>query len=142
MGKGLCTLSPLFQDGLICSRVSMASLITLLHTCLDMENSLLKDRHYLLYTIVPAIRPRFIMALDEKGAHNPISVRVGQAVDVVGHVGKPRAITGFQTHTTPVLLSHGERAEMSTDEWNTVADFLEGPIIVTRNADAKKEENL
>ena len=39
-----------------------------------------------------------------------------QAVDIVGQVGKPRTITGFQTHTTPVLLAHGERAELATDE--------------------------
>jgi len=39
-----------------------------------------------------------------------------QAVDIVGQVGKPRTITGFQTHVTPVLLAHGERAELATDE--------------------------
>ena len=39
-----------------------------------------------------------------------------QAVDVVGQAGKPKSITGFQTHTTPVLLAHGERAELATEE--------------------------
>jgi hypothetical protein len=39
-----------------------------------------------------------------------------QAVDVVGQAGKPKTITGFQTHTTPVLLAYGERAELATDE--------------------------
>jgi len=39
-----------------------------------------------------------------------------QAVDVVGQAGRPKTITGFQTHTTPVLLGHGERAELATDE--------------------------
>ena len=39
-----------------------------------------------------------------------------QAVDVVGQAGKPKSITGFQTHTTPVLLAYGERAELATDE--------------------------
>jgi len=34
----------------------------------------------------------------------------------VGQAGKPKAITGFQTHTTPVLLAYGERAELATDE--------------------------
>jgi 26S proteasome regulatory subunit N1 len=43
-------------------------------------------------------------------------VRVGQAVDTVGAAGKPKTITGFQTHTTPVLLAAGERAELSTDK--------------------------
>lgn len=39
-----------------------------------------------------------------------------QAVDVVGQAGKPKTITGFQTHTTPVLLAYGERAELATEE--------------------------
>jgi 26S proteasome regulatory subunit N1 len=28
----------------------------------------------------------------------PLNLRVGQAVDVVGQAGKPKKITGFQTH--------------------------------------------
>ena len=36
----------------------------------------------------------------------PVSVRVGQAVDVVGQAGRPKTITGFATHTTPVLLAY------------------------------------
>ena len=28
--------------------------------------------------------------------------RVGQAVDVVAQAGRPKTITGFQTHNTPV----------------------------------------
>ena len=35
---------------------------------------------------------------------------------MVGQAGKPKSITGFQTHTTPVLLAHGERAELATEE--------------------------
>lgn len=34
----------------------------------------------------------------------------------MGQAGKPKTITGFQTHTTPVLLAYGERAELATDE--------------------------
>ena len=47
---------------------------------------------------------------------DPVTLPVPQAVDAVGQVGKPRTITGFQTHITPVLLAHGERAELATDE--------------------------
>ena len=39
-----------------------------------------------------------------------------QAVDVVAQAGRPKTITGFQTHTTPVLLAYGERAELATEE--------------------------
>lgn len=46
-----------------------------------------------------------------------VPVRVGQAVDVVGQAGRPKTITGFQTHSTPVLLAAGERAELATDKY-------------------------
>ncbi len=53
------------------------------------------------------------MTLDEDLKPLPTSVRVGLAVDTVGMAGRPKTITGFQTHTTPVLLAQGEvRTEM------------------------------
>ena len=57
-----------------------------------------------------------LMTFDEELNPLTVSVRVGQAVDVVGQAGRPKTITGFQTHTTPVLLTHGERAELATEE--------------------------
>ena len=57
-----------------------------------------------------------LVTFDEDLNPLPVTVRVGQAVDVVGQAGKPKTITGFQTHTTPVLLAYGERAELATEE--------------------------
>jgi len=71
--------------------------------------------------------------LDEQCRPLQVSVRVGQAVDVVGQAGKPKTITGFQTRTTPVLLSHGERAELATDEWIPLSSVLEGFVILKKN---------
>merc|ERR1712156_26209 len=58
-----------------------------------------------------------------------------QAVDVVGQAGKPKTITGFQTHTTPVLLAHGERAELATEEYIPVTSIMEGFVILKKNPD-------
>lgn len=52
-----------------------------------------------------------------------------QAVDVVGQAGKPKTITGFQTHTTPVLLAYGERAELATEEC-ILCSFVTTNVIV------------
>lgn len=49
-----------------------------------------------------------------------------QAVDVVGQAGKPRTISGFQTHQTPVRLGHSERAELATEEYMSYSHVLEG----------------
>lgn len=67
------------------------------------------------------------------GCLTRVSLTCPQAVDVVGQAGKPKAITGFQTHTTPVLLAHGERAELATEEYLPVTPILEGFVILRKN---------
>ena len=62
-------------------------------------------------------QPRMLMTVDEHNKPISVPVRVGQAVDVVGQAGRPKTITGFQTHTTPVLLAAGDRAELATEKY-------------------------
>ena len=76
-----------------------------------------------------------LVTLDEELKPLPVSVRVGQAVDTVGQAGRPKQITGFQTHTTPVLLAAGERAELATDEYLPLTSTLEGVVILRPNPD-------
>jgi 26S proteasome regulatory subunit N1 len=65
-----------------------------------------------------------LMTFDENLELLNTSVRVGQAVDTVGQAGKPKTITGFQTHTTPVLISFGERAELATDDCKLITKLF------------------
>lgn len=70
-----------------------------------------------------------------------VSVRVGQAVDVVGQAGKPKKITGFQTHETPVLIQFGERGELASEEFIPIQDIvLENFVILRKNPDYVAEE--
>jgi 26S proteasome regulatory subunit N1 len=62
-------------------------------------------------------------------------VRVGKAVDTVGQAGKPKTITGFQQHDTPVLIGNGERAELASEEFLTDASVLENFVILKPNPD-------
>ena len=55
-------------------------------------------------------------------------------VNVV-QAGRPKTITGFQTHTTPVLLSVGDRAELATNKYLPLTSVLEGMVIVKENPD-------
>ena len=60
-----------------------------------------------------------------------MSVRVGQEVDVLGKAGDPKSITGGHVHTTPVLMSHGEKAELVTnDEYEPLVNPMEGFVIL------------
>lgn len=51
-----------------------------------------------------------------------------------------RTITGFQTHTTPVLLATGERAELATDDYIALTEVLEGVVVVKPNPKAVGKE--
>ena len=66
-------------------------------------------------------------------------VRVGNAVDTVGQAGKPKKITGFQTHDTPVLIGQNERAELATEEYLSETQVLENFVILRKNPDYVEE---
>lgn len=135
MGKGLMTLSPTHTDKQLLSGVGLAGLLSVLYSCLDMKATILGKYHYILYVLATAMKPRMFMTLDEAGAPLPVPVRVGQAVDVVAQAGRPKSITGFQTHTTPVLMGAGERAELATDKYLPLSSVLEGLVILRPNPD-------
>lgn len=74
--------------------------------------------------------PRLLLTVDTDLNLLPVSVRVGQAVETVGQAGRPKTITGFQTHTTPVLLGVNDRAELATDSVRALSGYLEGIVIL------------
>lgn len=135
LGKGTLTLCPYHSDRTLMSPVAVAGLLAALVSCLDVKNIILGKSHYLLYHLVAAMQPRMLVTFDEELRPLPVAVRVGQAVDVVGQAGKPKTITGFQTHTTPVLLAYGERAELATDEYLPMTPVMEGFVILKKNPD-------
>ncbi|CAG9770682.1 unnamed protein product [Ceutorhynchus assimilis] len=135
LGKGTLTLCPYHSDRQLMSPVAVAGLMGTLVGCLDVKNIILGKSHYLLYTLAAAMQPRMLVTFDEDLNPLPVPVRVGLAVDVVGQAGKPKTITGFQTHTTPVLLAHGERAELATEEYLSLTPIMEGFVILKKNPD-------
>lgn len=158
LGKGTLSLSPYHSDRQLMSPVAVAGLLATLVSFLDVKNSkfsiifmftqsstmlfhryfisfavILGRSHYLLYTLATAMQPRMLVTFDEDLNQLTVPVRVGMAVDVVGQAGKPKTITGFQTHTTPVLLAMGERAELATEEYISLTPIMEGFCILRKN---------
>jgi 26S proteasome regulatory subunit N1 len=118
---------------------ALGGVLILLHSCLDLKSTLLDKSHYLLYYLACAMNPRMLITVDKDLAWVPVTARVGLAVETVGQAGKPKKITGFQTHTTPVLLSATERAELGTEEYLPVTSVLEGIVILAENPDFEPE---
>mmetsp|Transcript_55967 Transcript_55967/g.135029 ORF Transcript_55967/g.135029 Transcript_55967/m.135029 type:complete len:881 (-) Transcript_55967:136-2778(-) len=138
MGKGLLTINPAFSDRFLIDPVALGSLTVLAHAVLQLKNTILGKSHYLLFNIVPAMRPRWLITVDEDLKEIKVPVRVGQAVDVTGQAGRPKQITGFQTRTTPVLLNYMDRAELATEEYLPVTTVvMEDFVILRKNPNYK-----
>ncbi|KAF1985070.1 26S proteasome non-ATPase-like protein regulatory subunit 2 [Aulographum hederae CBS 113979] len=133
MGKGTLSVNPFHTDRQVLSRVATAGLLTVLVSLMDAKQFVLGDSHFLLYYLVTAMHPRFLVTLDEDLKPLTVNVRVGQAVDVVGQAGRPKTITGWQTQSTPVLLAYGERAELEDEQYISLASTLEGIVILKKN---------
>ena len=106
----------------------MAGILTVLHACLDMKKTLLDKVHYILFYLTGSMNPRMLLTVDEDLQPLPVTVRVGQAVETVGQAGRPKGISGFQTHTTPVLLQTTDRAELASPEYLMTGHQLEGIV--------------
>lgn len=94
MGKGLTTINPYHSDRQLLSPLALASLLTVLHCGTNPTATLCGKPAYMLYYMVPAVRPRMLLTVDESGDVIPASVRVGTAVDTVAQAGQPKSITG------------------------------------------------
>ncbi|KAJ7455011.1 hypothetical protein B0H11DRAFT_2324671 [Mycena galericulata] len=129
MGKGTFGLNPFFSDRSIMSWPAIAGLLAALTAFTDAKHFILDKYHWMLYFLVTAMYPRFLITVDEELNCMPVTVRVDQALDVVGQAGKPRTISGFQTHQTPVRLATTECAELATEEYlYTLTMHLKNPI--------------
>lgn len=130
LGKGTLSISPLRYGSKILDRAALAGLLVVLVAFLDCQNLILAKSHYLMYCLALAMEPRWLVTLDENLQTLPVSVRVGQAVDIVGKAGNPKSISAGYVHTTPTLLSSGERAELALDEYEPLSCILEGFVIL------------
>lgn len=137
MGKGSVTMD-IYNDAHVLNKVTLASLLTIAVGLISPKFML--KQHKLFYILNSGVRPKFILALNEQGEPIKVNVRVGQAVDTVGQAGKPKRITGWITQSTPVLLGHGERAELETNEYISHTSSLEGVVILKKNPNYQEDE--
>ncbi|XP_032680120.1 26S proteasome non-ATPase regulatory subunit 2-like [Odontomachus brunneus] len=130
LGKGTLSLSPLRYSSKVLDYTALAGLMVVLVACLDCRNLILSQSHYLMYCLAVAMEPRWLVTLDEKLKNLPVSVRIGQSVDVVGKAGNPKSIVGGRVQTTPVLLCAGEKVELMSDQYESLSSVLESFVIL------------
>ncbi len=132
--KGSVTFSPIHCHRQLISAAAVAGLLTTIIAMTDAQALLVENTSYLVYFLTTAIYPRFVVALSAESLESvPALMRVGQAVDVVGQAGKPKTISGFATHTAPVLLAYQDRAEMASEEFIPLTPVLENFVLLQKN---------
>ena len=135
MGKGLLSLSPFHDDHQLLSPVALAGLLSVVFGAALDTAVLLGHGHILLHNLAAGLAPRMLIALDEELEACPVPVRVGTAVDAVGKAGRPKTITGFIQHETPVVIHYEQRAEIVDEcgfEAAALGTTLEGFVIVKK----------
>lgn len=132
MGKGILTLSPFHSDRLLLNTSALGGILAILHASLDIKNTILDKYHFMLYYLATAMNPRYIATLDTNLQPVTVNARVGLAVETVGQAGRPKTITGFQTHSTPVLLGFKDRAELASSDFKCLSSVIEGVVILEK----------
>lgn len=132
MGRGHLTLSPLLNDRSLVSPTALMGLLVFLHSALNFEEIILGKYSYMVSSIAPSINPRMVLAVDDQMevVKDGVQVRVGLPVDTVAVAGKPKSITGFQTQTTPTLISVTDKVEVASQKYRPVASVVEGTFVV------------
>jgi 26S proteasome regulatory subunit N1 len=140
MGKGLLTLNPINSNNFLVNNVALAGLLISILSFTEVEGLICGRHQFLIYSLCLAMSPKMAMLVDEKLDLIQTQVLVGTAIDTVGQTGNPRTITGFQTHTAPVLIATGERCELSTEEYIPYSDVIEHVVIVKKNENYEREK--
>ncbi|KAF8342083.1 uncharacterized protein EI90DRAFT_3285234 [Cantharellus anzutake] len=77
MGKGTIGINPFFRDRQIMSQTAVAGLLATLVAFTDAKAFILDKSHWMLYFLVTAMFPRFLITLDEDLQSIPVTARVG-----------------------------------------------------------------
>ena len=72
------------------SKVGMGGLLITFTLMTNMQEFIIENNHYMLSYLGLSFNPKYLFVLDENLQEMDTNVRVGQALDTVGQVGKPR----------------------------------------------------
>ncbi len=138
-GKGAISLNPFYSENFLISNRAFAGILIAV-LCFTEKDALAGGKYqYLLYSLGLAMKPKMVMALDEHLNMKQIQLVVGQAVDTVGATGNPRAISGYQVNTSPLLINVGERCELLHDEFHSESNIIEDIIIITNKKQNERQ---
>ncbi|KAJ6508218.1 hypothetical protein C8R45DRAFT_1167901 [Mycena sanguinolenta] len=100
----------------------------------------------MLYSLVTAMFPSFLITLDEELNNKPVTVHVGRFSSrlsmLLGRQGNRERSPWFQMHQTPVRLAMTEWAEIATEEFIPFGHVLESFVILQKNPGWETEDKM
>ncbi|KAL7722527.1 19S cap proteasome S2 subunit [Entamoeba marina] len=133
LGKGAIGISPVYSDKFIMDPIALTGILTFIFMAGEGMERISGLNAYIVNALSLAMKPRMFLPVDSNGECITTSCRTGVAVDIAGQAGSPKTITGFQTHSTPVLLGVGERAELAVDDYTPLSTVLESTVVLKKN---------
>lgn len=112
LGKGTMSLSPyiLHKNHLIPK--NMIGLFAGLFLFLDPENSPLTNKYpFLSYLFVQSSSLKQVICVNKEMDYLKSILRIGNPLNLVGVVGKPKKIASIQTHHSPIIVQENEMVE-------------------------------
>lgn len=132
MGKGTMTLSPFAFNKKKLLEKNFVGLLASVFMLMDPESSPMLSKYmYLNYFFIQASSLKQVVTLDEEMNYTKTQLRIGEPVNNVGVVGRPRKISSVQTHNSPIILQENEMAEIcEDDDVYALTSYIEDVVIV------------
>lgn len=132
LGKGTMTLSPfVFHKSTLVPK-NFVGLLAAAFLLIDPDHSPMLSKYmYLNYFFVQASSLKQVVVVDEKMKYAKVQLRIGEPVNNVGIVGRPRKIASVQTHNSPIILQENEMVELGEDDKICpLTSYIEDVVVV------------
>lgn len=134
LGKGTMTLSPFVFNKSVLVPKNFIGLLASLFTLIDPDHSPMLSKYmYLNYFFVQASSLKQVVVVDEEMNYTKTQLRIGEPVNNVGVVGRPRKIASVQTHNSPIILQENEMVELCDDSSVVPLTSYVEDVVIVRN---------
>ncbi|ESU35225.1 19S/PA700 proteasome regulatory particle subunit Rpn1p/S1, partial [Giardia duodenalis] len=131
-GRGLMHISVTHHHGKAISNSRLSCIAALILLLASNSRVMVRPKFInYFFLIAGALRPKYLVTVDAANKEQSNPLKTGSYIDTVS-LPEPFRLTGYQTNTTPIILSHAERAVQSDENIVPMLSILEDVVVTTR----------
>lgn len=131
-GRGLMHISVAHHHGKVISNPRLSCIAALLLLLASNSKVIVRPKFTVYFFLIAgALHPKYLVAVDAANKEQCNTFKTGSYIDTVS-LPEPFRLTGYQTNTTPIILSHAERAVPSEEAIVPMLNILEDVVVTTR----------